>query len=270
MKRKCNRNCKSHRLPGEVLLNNIQCSKAVRRISSFLTLSEIKHIFKESAFQNGNFRIRDSVSKCRGLGLFYRSFSRLFAYSYPFWKPRISKICCRREDLSVSSTFFRNFCCPVPINKSSFNPTLLGHLRQRGLHPHDYWDDLLTHVSDIKIISSNVRKTANNSTNSETGFHNKFRKVNSKPKTDFSECSHRFAKSCDFSNFRSLQVFERFELALTKKNLKMNNNSKTVKNNKFVHRSGTLGKVTHKTSSTASLVPLKSDGEKYILRDPTI
>ena len=48
------------------------------------------------------------------------------------------------------------------------------------------------------------------------------------------------------------------------------NNSKTVKYNEFLHRSGSLVMFTQKTSSTASLVPLESDGEKYILRDSTI
>ena len=45
------------------------------------------------------------------------------------------------------------------------------------------------------------------------------------------------------------------------------NSSKIVRYHEFFHRSGTLGKDTHETSSTASLDPLESDGEKYILRD---
>ena len=130
-------------------------------------LMKIKQILKESAIQNGNFH--DSVSKYRGLGLFYRSFRRLFAYSYPFRKQKISTICNRREDLSVSSTSFRNLCCPAPIHKSSFNLTRL--LASERITSSCLFRWLADQKS--RLSPAYVRKTAYNLTNFVTRFHNK-------------------------------------------------------------------------------------------------
>lgn len=131
-------------------------------VSSNSELKKIKQIYKESALQNGNFKISNSVTKYRGLGLFYRSFRCLSACTYPFRKQKILKICSRRNSLSVPSTSLRNFCCASPVHKNSVN--FVKPLASKGITSQCLFRRLANQKSKLSTIKG--RTTIYNRANS--------------------------------------------------------------------------------------------------------
>lgn len=108
------------------------------------------------------------------------------------------------NSLSVSNTYLRNLCCASPVHKNSV--TLVGHLQQRGLHPHAYLDDwLMWYQSSQKL---NVKQQYIIKHTLRFWFLVNWEKSSFNPETRFSRCFYRSGKWHDFSCLRTLPKFE--------------------------------------------------------------
>lgn len=146
------------------------------------------------------------------------------------------------NSLSVSNTYLRNLCCASPVHKNSV--TLVGHLQQRGLHPHAYLDDwLMWYQSSQKL---NVKQQYIIKHTLRFWFLVNWEKSSFNPETRFSRCFYRSGKWHDFSCLRTLPKFERYDLSYT--NIRKNpsqNILKVIWNMELLHRFSALGKIAH-------------------------
>ena len=248
---KSNRNCSKFTNKCRVLFDSVSGRKENRRLPDGFKSKKPKQVYKNSAFQNGNFKVGRAFSRYRGLGLFIGSFRRLFTYSHTSKKQTIPTFCSRWNSLPVLCSSIRNRVCSKNFHQNRIsNP--VSSKTERHSSPC-----ISGRLADSGKMSKQSFCIPNphGGNHSEIRLHNKLGEVKScyYPENHISGSVHQFKIRSDFSHGGSLSETERFNSQIPE--LRFPNStqfSEVTGINEFMHRPCTMGKITHAPSTNTS------------------